>query len=140
MHKALVANSFVQFLLCELFSQVFSLVARAVYPRYSEKFLNSSLLNGGPLSVLRMSGVLSNAKILSMTGMTALLDVECRIATMGNLLCASTITRRCSPDGSGHLARRLLAPLKRCNMKASVCRYWLPSSLQSSKLIAFGVA
>ena len=67
----------------------------SIYRRYS------SPLNGGPLSVFRVSGIPCVANILSNLGITAAALVDDTISTSGYLEYRSITTSRCSPDGNG---------------------------------------
>ena len=52
-------------------------------PKKSAKFLNSDPLNGGPLSLLRTSGMPCLANMASNLGITALAETEVSISTSG---------------------------------------------------------
>lgn len=63
--------------------------------------LISSLVKGGPLSLLTTCGSPWVEKILSNFGVTQLADVERTISTSGNHEYASMITNKYSPEGKG---------------------------------------
>ncbi len=61
----------------------------------------SLLENGGPLSLIRISGIPCRANIPSNFGIVDLADVDVTISTSGYLLYASMTTSKYSPVGNG---------------------------------------
>ena len=59
------------------------------------------LTEGGAVVCLRVPGMPSIEKILSMTGITEFAEVECMTSTTGYREYSSTLTSKCSPVGSG---------------------------------------
>ncbi|CAB4001077.1 Hypothetical predicted protein [Paramuricea clavata] len=74
-------------------------IRRCWRPRCSANFLNSRLVNGGPLSLFKTSGIPCLEKIASNFGITALADVEVKISTSGKRLYSSITTMIYSPEG-----------------------------------------